>query len=207
MKKLLLNVLLLFSLINSSCNKNDNKETFTIQGQLIDGTNPSNKFANRKLTFIDYFDHRNEKTLGETITDSNGNFILSYESSPYHQHNVSLMLIDTNILAKNKLNSFEVGVNWNKKFHIGDSAIFDLYINKPLDLNDTLFISNWDSIYTIYGPTNSGLIGRFKCINYTHQGIIAYGVGKNNFLPLNHTFANFSPRGEPFVDEIRLSIK
>jgi len=148
------------------CKEESNTSIYTIEGRLIDGTNPSNKFANLHLEFLNEYDQKNIKTLGETTTDANGYFKLTYEFSNNYQLNFMRINIDTNIITSNKLRSIQIGANWNSNFYLGDSAAFNLYIDQALTKNDTLFFNTWDSTYSVIGPYSSGLIRNFKCFNY-----------------------------------------
>lgn len=187
------------------CIKNDNNEVYTIQGQLIDGTNPTNKFSYRKLKFLNEIDHQNVKILGETTTDENGNFKLSYEFSKNYVIKFMRIIIDTNLIAANKLKGIEIGLNWNKNFYLGDSAIFNVNIDTPLGINDTLYFSNRDSTYKIIGPKNVGYVKTFKCTNYNQIGYIGYGINRKYFSQ-EQSLTKYFPTGEPVVDELNLKL-
>lgn len=197
-------LILVFAL--SSCVTDDHMETYTIQGRLIDGTNPTNKFSYRKLKFMNELDHRNVETLGETTTDENGNFSISYEFSENYVIKFMRILIDTNIIAAKKLVGLEIGTNWNKNLYLGDSAIFNLYLDKDLGINDTLYFSNWDSLYSVIGPTSKGFIKTFKCLNYSPLDLIGYGINRK-YYSQEQSIINFQPTGEPFVDELHFKIE
>lgn len=189
----------------AACIKNDNFEVYTIQGQLIDGTNPTNKFSYRKLKFLNEIDHQNIQILGETTTDENGNFKLSYEFSKNYVIKFMRILIDTNIIAANKLRSLEIGSNWNKNFYLGDSAIFNINIDTQLGVNDTLYFGTLDSIYKIIGPKSIGYVKTFKCLNYVQFGLFGYGINRNFFNQEQRVIAYF-PTGEPVIDELNLKL-
>lgn len=196
-------LILVFAL--SSCVNEDHMETYTIQGRLIDGTNPTNKFSHRKLKFLNELNHQNVETIGETTTDENGNFSLSYEFSKNYVIKFMRILIDTNIIAANNLHSLELGASWNKKFYLGDSAIFKLYIDKSIGDKDTLYFRNWDSTYSVIGPKNAGYINTFECLNFNQFGMIVHGINRKYFNQ-EHSVIYFIPTGEPFVDELYLKI-
>lgn len=189
----------------SSCLKDNNKATYTIEGRLIDGTNPSNKFANRKLKFQNTIDYRDIDLLGEATTDTNGYFKMSYEFSKDYRLNHMQILVDSSFIAAKKLVSLEIASNWNKMFYLGDSASFNLYINMPLGINDTLFLSDWDSLFSVLGPCSTGFVKKIKCLNYNKYKLIGYGIGMNNYMR-SQKLTSFAPTGEPIVDELHLDL-
>ena len=195
---------LLFIVSICACSKSD-KETYTVSGIFVDGTNPNNKFANLKLHFEDYYNHKDIEKLGETFTDSNGYFKFTYEYGTPFRTNFMRKLADSNFIAKNKLQGLEVSSNWNKTFYLGDSAIFDLYIDKPLSIYDTLYFVDWDSVYKVIGPQPVGLIRRFKTMNFNQYEILGYGVGAYNYNN-NPSVINYIPTGEPIIDELHLKL-
>lgn len=196
-------ILFLF-IILASCSKSD-KETYTVSGRFVDGTNPKNKFSNIKLHFEDYYNHKDIVELGETFTDSNGYFKFSYEYGTPFRTNFLRILVDSNFIAANKLKSLELCSNWDKTFYLGDSAIFDLYIDKPLSIYDTLYFVDWDSVYKVIGPQPVGLIRRFKTMNFNQYEILGYGVGTYNYNN-NPSVINYIPTGEPITDELHLKL-
>ncbi len=198
-------LIMLISIFFTACIESEKDEVYTIQGQLIDGTNKNNKFSLRKLKFLNELDHQNIVTLGETTTDKNGNFSLSYEFSKNYKINFMRILIDTNIIAAKNLHSLEIGSNWTEKFYLSDSAIFKLHIDKSLGNNDTLYFRNWDSTYIVIGPKNEGYINTFKCLNFNQFGIIVYGINRKYFNQ-EQSVINFIPTGEPIVDELFLKL-
>lgn len=196
--------ILVLSMFSVSCVENK-KESYTISGKFVDGTNPSNKFANLKLTFEDYHNHKKLVTLGETITDANGNFNFTYEYSSTLTSNSLRILVDSSFIASKKLSALELGSNWSKIFNLGDSAIFDLYINSSLEKNDTLYFNTWDSLYILIGPCSSGFAKRFKAFNYNEGENVSFGVGFNNYMH-NTKISSYSPTGEPIVDKLYLNL-
>jgi len=163
-----------------ACSKNE-KDTYTVSGRFVDGTNPNNKFANLLLHFEDTYHYKEIVKLGETYTDSNGYFKFSYEYGTPFRTNFMRILVDSFFIAKNKLQSLEVSSNWNKTFYLGDSAVFDLYINYSLGNNDTLYVNTWDSLYLFIGPCPSGFSKRFKSLNFNQFGYVSYGIGYYNY--------------------------
>jgi hypothetical protein len=158
------------------------------------------------LKFQNEYNSNDIKVLGETMTDSNGNFKLSYEFSRDYHLNHMRIIVDSNFITSNKLKSLEIGANWNKVFYLGDSAIIDLYINNPISLNDTLIFSNWDSTFKIIGPYPAGFVKKVKCLNYNQYGLVGYGLGKNNYTRAQKIIS-FAPTGEPMVDEIHFDLQ
>ncbi len=194
-------ILLLFLFfILTSCRKND-KETYTVSGRFVDGTHPTNKFANLKLTFEDYHNHRELVTLGETYTDSNGFFKFSYEYESTFLVNYMRIFVDSNIIAAKKLYSFELGSNWNRTFYLGDSALLNLKIDTSINANDTLYFTNGDSLYTIPGPILFGSKYRLKLLNQDSDGLVGYCVGKNQY-PAKLLLSYYVPTGEPIIDDL-----
>ncbi len=189
----------------TGCLEDNNKALYTIEGTLIDGTNPSNKFSFRHLKFKNTINHKDIVLLGEATTDANGYFKMSYEFDKNYHINFMRIEVDSNFIAANKLNSIEIGSNWNIMFYLGDSANIDLYINAPLGQNDTLFFNNWDSLFTVVGPFPTGYVKRLKCLNYNQFGLIGYAVGWNNYLRATKV-TGFIPTGEPIVDELHLNL-
>jgi len=206
MKKIIFVFYVLFIISFISACKNDNKSVYTIEGRLIDGTNPKNLFANRILKFQNEINHKDIKLLGETITDEYGKFSFSYEFEDDYKVNLLRIVIDSTFIGSRKLAFLELGSNWNKTFYLGDSALLDININVELKSTDTLYISNSDSIYKIIGPCFIGKNQRIKCINYTQNGLIGYGVGWSNFYNFQRII-QYIPTGEPIIDEIELDIK
>jgi hypothetical protein len=197
-------VIFIYSISFCSCVEN-NKVTYTVTGKFVDGTNPSNKFANLKLTFEDCHNHKKLVTLGETVTDDNGNFKFSYDYSSSLTSNSLRILVDSSFFTAKKLSSLELGSNWSKIFNLGDSAIFDLHINSSLEKNDTLYFNTWDSLYILIGPCSSGFAKRFKAFNYNEGEYVSFGVGFNNYIH-NTKISSYSPTGEPIADKLYLNL-
>lgn len=197
-------IILLF--LFAGCTTNDHKSTFTIEGQLVDGTNPTNKFSFHKLKIQNELNHKEIKVLGETTTDKEGNFKFSYEFDDNYKINYMRIVLDSTFIGKSKLSFLELGSSWNKKFYLGDSAKMDIYVNTELKTTDTLYVSNSDSIYRIIGPYYAGKTQSIKCINFTQNGLIGYGVSWSNFYK-SQRLVNYKPTVEPMVDEILLDIK
>jgi hypothetical protein len=193
---------LLFIVSICACSKSD-KETYTVSGRFVDGTNPKNKFANLKLHFEDTYHYREIVKLGETFTDSNGYFKFTYEYGTPFRTNFMKILVDSNFLAKNKLQGLEVSSNWNKIFYLGDSALINLKIDTFIKLNDTLFFSNGDSLYTFLGPISKGTFYQIKVINYSSNGLAGYSLGAMVY-PKNMILINYLPTGEPIIDQLTL---
>lgn len=203
---LVITLLVISILFLISCVTDDGKATYTIEGRLIDGTNPENKFANRKLKFQDEQYHKDIRILGEATTNSNGYFKLSYEFDKNYQINFMRIVIDSNFLGAHKLSYLPIGSNWYKDFYVGERALIDLYINAPLGETDTLFFNAPGSIFTIVGPLPAGYVNRFNCINSNQNGIIAYGLGYKNFISQTRKNMPYDPTGEPMVDELHLDL-
>lgn len=187
-----------------SCVENK-KETYTISGKFVDGTNPSNKFANLKVTFEDYHNHKKLITIGETLSDDNGNFKFTYEYSKTYSSNYLRIYLDSSFLASKKLYSLELGSSWNKIFYLGDSALLNLQIDTMLGSNDTLFFTNGDSIYTFLGPKPKGFEFNIKLINQSSSGMVGYSIGYNQLL-MNQIRIFYIPTGEPIIDKLYLNL-
>ena len=194
-------ILFLF-IILASCSKND-KETYTVSGRFVDGTNPNNKFANLLLHFEDTYHYKEIVKLGETYTDSNGYFKFSYEYGTPFRTNFMRILVDSFFIAKNKLQSLEVSSNWNKTFYLGDSALLNLKIDTTINIDDTLFFSNGDSLYSFLGPIPKGTNYKIKIINYSSNGLVGYSIGAMLY-PKNMVLTYFLPTGEPITDQLTL---
>ncbi len=198
--KYILSLFLIVSIY--ACSKND-KETYTVSGRFVDGTHPTNKFANLKLTFEDYHNHKKLVELGETLIDTNGNFKFTYEYSSTYTSNYLRIYVDSSFIASKKLYSLELGSNWNKIFYMSDSALLNLQIDTVLGNKDTLYFTNGDSVYAFLGPKPKGYQLNIKLINQSSSGMVGYCIGYNQLL-MNQIRIFYIPTGEPIIDKIIL---
>lgn len=199
-------IIVICVLLLSSCVTDDGRTTYTIEGRLIDGTNPANKFAHRKLKFQNERYRKDIIILGQTVTDTNGYFKISYEFTKDYQINFMRIVVDSNFIGARKLVYLPIGSNWYRDFYVGERAIADLYINEPIAENDTLFISIWGSLVTVIGPHPAGYVNRFSNPFSNQYTILGYDVGYNNYKSQTRKTIKFTPTGEPMVDEVHLDL-
>ncbi len=190
----------------TSCTVEEKKFTYVVKGKFIDA-NSNGTFQNVKIEAYNTFTYKAFKYLGTCYVNANGEFSLQYDLNTNLTGNyLKLYFVDTSFAAATKFESLPIGESWFKTIYVSDSATVDIFLNRDLGLNDTLFIPSFGPTYKFIGPTQNKHLGKVKIINtgYYHQCI--YAIGNYN-LQRNKSEVNFVPTGDPIVDTLTLILK
>jgi len=187
-----------------SCNENDyEKLTYRITGRLIDSTNNA-KFNGVKIKVYNTFTSKASEYLGECITNENGEFSLEYNLKNIITGNYLKLYFDTSFTASTKFTRMPIGESWNKNLYVGDSATLDIFLDRDLTLDDTLFIQTPTFTAKFVGPTNGNHIGKIRVLNTGQFREYGYAIGYNKYLN-NKSIKYYLPTGDPIIDSITLS--
>lgn len=188
-----------------SCIEDGNKQlTYTITGQLIDSTN-NNKFSGVRVEAYNTFTSKGFVYLGNCISNENGEFSLKYNLDNELSGDYLKLYFDTSFTASSKFTTMPIGESWHKNLYVGDSATVDIFLDRNLTINDTLFIQTATSTLRFIGPTNENHLGKIRVLNTGQFREYGYAIGNNKFLK-DKSKKYYLPTGDPVIDVLTLTL-